>query len=194
MLGTLNCVINACGNTTRYEYDTASRYTRAINPLGNRTEYTYDANDIRQSQTVNGNTTTYIVDQNRDYAPVLEKHNAKGTLIVTYTYGDNQLSQHRGCTTRYYHYDGLGSTRAFTDGTETTTDTYTYNALGNLICSTGTIPNNHLYTGEQYDSNIGFSYLRARYMNPENGRSLTINPFPGLMHEPVTLHKYLYAG
>ncbi len=31
-------------------------------------------------------------------------------------------------------------------------------------------------------------------MNPENGRFLTTEPFPGLMHEPVTLHKYLYAG
>ena len=31
-------------------------------------------------------------------------------------------------------------------------------------------------------------------MNPENGRFLTTDPFPGLMHEPVTLHRYLYAG
>jgi len=31
-------------------------------------------------------------------------------------------------------------------------------------------------------------------MNPEIGRFLTTDPFPGLMHEPVTLHKYLYAG
>jgi hypothetical protein len=31
-------------------------------------------------------------------------------------------------------------------------------------------------------------------MNPENGRFLTTDPFSGFMHEPLTLHKYLYAG
>ncbi len=181
------------GSLTSYVYDAENRLIHAQTAT-DTIDYTYDANGIRQSQTVNGNTTTYLVDQNRDYAQVLEERDATGALIVAYTHGDDLLSQHRGGTTRYYHYDGLGSTRALTDATEATTDTYTYDAFGNLIGSTGTTQNNYLYTGEQYDPNIGFYYLRARYMNPENGRFLTTDPFPGLMHEPVTLHKYLYAG
>ena len=63
-----------------------------------------------------------------------------------------------------------------------------------LIPTTGMTSNNYLYTGEQYDPNIGFYYPRARYMNPENGRFLTTDPFPGLMLEPVILHKYLYVA
>jgi len=180
------------GSLTSYVYDAENRLIRAQTAT-DTIDYTYDANGIRQSQTVNGNTTTYLVDQNRDYAQVLEERDAAGVLIVAYTYGDDLLSQHRGGTTRYYHYDGLGSTRALTDATEATTDTYTYDAFGNLIRSTGTTQNNYLYTGEQYDPNIGFYYLRARYMNPENGRFLTTDPIPGLAFDPVTLHKYLYA-
>ena len=181
------------GSLTSYAYDAENRLIRAQTAT-DIIDYTYDANGIRQSQTVNGNTISYLVDQNRDYAQVLEERDATGALIVAYTYGDDLLSQHRGGTTRYYHYDGLGSTRALTDATEAITDTYTYDAFGNLIRSTGTTPNNYLYTGEQYDPNIGFYYLRARYMNPENGRFLTIDPFAGYLQFPITLNKYLYAG
>jgi RHS repeat-associated protein len=81
-----------------------------------------------------------------------------------------------------------------TDVGEATTDSYTYAAFGVLKRSTGSTPNNYLYTGEQFDPNSGFYYLRARYMNPELGRFVTTDPFSGLKNDPVTLHKYLYAG
>lgn len=54
-------------------------------------------------------------------------------------------------------------------------------------------PNNFRYTGEQYDPNLGFYYLRARYYNPATGRFPTMDTFQGRIHEPQTLHKYLYV-
>jgi len=51
-----------------------------------------------------------------------------------------------------------------------------------------------LYSGEQYDPNAGFYYLRARYYNQDNGRFVTTDPWNGNAFEPVTLHKYLYAN
>ena len=38
---------------------------------------------------------------------------------------------------------------------EMSTDTYEYDAFGNLVNSTGTTPNNYLYRGEQYDPDLG---------------------------------------
>ncbi|HEY0100063.1 MAG TPA: RHS repeat-associated core domain-containing protein [Pyrinomonadaceae bacterium] len=67
-------------------------------------------------------------------------------------------------------------------------------AFGNLIARTGSTPNDYLYAGEQFDPNIGFYYLRARYMNPSNGRFQTMDEFEGVRHDPLTLHKYLYAN
>ena len=53
---------------------------------------------------------------------------------------------------------------------------------------------NYLYRGEQYDSDLGLYYLRARYYNPLTGRFMSRDPYDGFIGIPVTLHKYLYAG
>lgn len=50
-----------------------------------------------------------------------------------------------------------------------------------------------LLTGEQYDPNAGFYYLRARYYNPGVGRFVTVDPFEGFQYYPATLHDYLYC-
>jgi len=52
---------------------------------------------------------------------------------------------------------------------ETITDTYIYDAYGQLISSTGTTKNSYLYTGEQFDKELGKYYLRARYYNQNVG-------------------------
>jgi len=58
--------------------------------------------------------------------------------------------------------------------------TYDYDAFGNLIHSTGTTPNNYLFSGEQFDPELNLYYNRARYLNVSTG--------------PLSLHKYLYAS
>jgi RHS repeat-associated protein len=50
------------------------------------------------------------------------------------------------------------------------------------------------YRGEQYDSDLGLYYLRARYYNPNTGRFMSRDPEDGQLADPRTLHKYLYAG
>ncbi len=62
-----------------------------------------------------------------------------------------------------------------------------------LLSRTGTTENDYLFTGEQYDANVNFYYLRARYMNPALGRFLTMDSWGGIITDPITLHKYLYA-
>ncbi len=154
--------------------------------------YAYDADGIRVSSAADGSTTDYLVDKNRQYAQVLEERN--GGSSVSYVYGDDLISRKQGGENRYYVYDGHGSVRQLTDATGAVTDSYIYDAFGNLRDHLGGSDNRYLYAGEQYDSASGLYYLRARYYDPESGRFLTHDPYPGRLNEPVTLHRYLYGN
>jgi RHS repeat-associated protein len=74
------------------------------------------------------------------------------------------------------------------------TDTYDYDAFGNLTNSTGSTANNYRYCGEQFDGTTGLYYLRARYMNPNTGTFISMDSYNGSINDPVSLHKYLYAN
>ena len=81
-----------------------------------------------------------------------------------------------------------------TNNAGTVSDTYDYEAFGNLVSATGTTPNDYLYSGERFDSDLGAYHLRERDYNPQRGRFLTSDPFAGFTDEPQSLHKYLYVG
>jgi RHS repeat-associated protein len=66
--------------------------------------------------------------------------------------------------------------RFLTNASGTITDTYTFDAFGAPIASTGTTPNAYLYSGERFDSNLNLYHLRARYYNMLTGRFETMDP------------------
>ncbi len=51
-------------------------------------------------------------------------------------------------------------------------NSYEYNAFGVVARKNETVPNQLLYTGQQYDQESGQYYLRARFYNPVIGRFL----------------------
>jgi len=180
---------------TTYQYDDRNRMVASSNTAGGSTTtsiYRYDLDGNRIAQTVDGETTEYTVDRNRDFAQVIREFSP--SRDIHYTHGDDLIGQQSAAGAFYYHYDGLGSTRALTDNTEAVTDTYDYEAFGDLLNRTGLTDNNYLYTGEQYDPNLDQYYLRARYYNQGIGRFTQMDTFQGAASDPITLHKYLYAS
>ncbi len=163
---------------------------------GSSISIVYDGDGNRVSKTVDSTTTYYLVDDRNPtgYPQVLEERSAlTGDPTVKYLYGLALVSQTRGTDTHYYGYDGLGSVRYLTDANGLVTDTYTYDAFGIQIASTGSTPNNYRYAGEQWDNDLSLYYLRARYLNPAIGRFWTMDTFEGTQSDPLSLHKYLYA-
>ena len=63
-----------------------------------------------------------------------------------------------------------------------------------MITAIGFTNNRYLYTGEQFDPNLGLYYLRARLMNPLTGRFWSTDSYEGRADDPVSLHKYLYTN
>jgi len=151
------------------------------------------------AKTVNGVTTQYLVEDDVNptgYPQVLDEL-AGSTVTRTYTYGLQRISEDQLIssvwTPSFYSYDGGGNVRQLTNSAGAVTDTYEYDAFGNDINHTGTTPNNYLYRGEQFDSDLGLYYLRARQYNPATGRFMSRDPEDGDPDEPASLHKYLYA-
>ncbi|NER00859.1 MAG: RHS repeat-associated core domain-containing protein, partial [Cyanothece sp. SIO2G6] len=93
----------------------------------------------------------------------------------------------------FYQVDGLGSTRALADEKGNVTDTYDYEAFGELIDSTGESENSYRFTGEQFDEDLGDYYLRDRFYDQGSGRFLRRDVYEGRFREPLTLNKYIYG-
>jgi RHS repeat-associated protein len=93
-----------------------------------------------------------------------------------------------------YHNDGQLSTRQLTDISATVIDRYAFDAFGVQLVSSGGTPNSILYAGEQLDRDLGYYYLRSRYYSQTTGRLASMDQESGHTMEPLSLHKYLYAG
>ena len=159
----------------------------------------YDADGNRVSETVAGTTTNYLVDtiNPTGYAQVVDELQS-GTVTRTYAYGLERIDENQKLsgtwTPNFYGCDGHGSVRQLTSTAGAVTDSYDYDAFGNLINSTGSTPNNYLFAGEQYDPALNLYYNRARYLNTTTGRFWSMDTNEGDDQSPISLHKYLYAS
>ena len=200
----LAAAYDANGNATQvgaksFTYD-AENHLTGMTTSGTVVSIIYDAFGNRVAKTVNGVTTKYLVEDDVNptgYAQVVEEL-VGGAVTRQYTYGLQRISENQLVsgvwTPSFYGYDGGGNVRQLTNSAGAVTDTYEYDAFGNDVYHTGTTPNNYLYRGEQFDSDLGLYYLRARYYNPSTGRFLSRDPEDGKIKISATLHKYLYAS
>ena len=111
--------------------------------------------------------------------------NFANTEKCYYTRGVELISQERNGRTSFYLYDGHGSIVGLANESGVVTDTYSYDAFGNLIESTGTTANNYRYCGEQFDETTGLYYLRARYMDTSTGRFISQDSYAGSISDPT---------
>jgi RHS repeat-associated protein len=89
--------------------------------------------------------------------------------------------------------DGLGSVRQLADAQGYLVQRYDYSPFGEALASEGKRTNSLRYTGEQWDSDVGLLYLRARWYDPYLNRWIqpdTIVPQPG---NPQDLNRYSYT-
>ena len=151
------------GNTTSSgtnTYDFENRLTQH-----GSVQLQYDGDGNRVSETVGGVTTKYLVDTlNPTHLPQVLDETVNGSVTRTYAYGLQRISENQlvgsTWTPGFYGYDGHGNVRLLTNTSGTVTDTYQYDAFGMPIASTGTTANNYLYSGEQFDSSVGWYQLR----------------------------------
>ena len=175
-----------------YTYDADNRLVTATVSSGNNVtveSYTYDYEGNRVSRQTNEEGRIYYLNDDA-YAYIqvsLELRKAQnGSYVIHkyYTRGTELLSadilEGNSYVKKLYIMDGHGSVTALAENVQETgtggnlesteesysqelTDTYVYDAYGNLLKQTGDTDNDYLYTGEQYNETTGLYYLRARY-------------------------------
>jgi RHS repeat-associated protein len=86
------------------------------------------------------------------------------------------IGETRGGTSKYYHADALGTTRAITNSSQTKTDSLDTDAFGMSVAVTGSTPTPFGFAGQhgyQNDSVTGLMRLGHRYYDASVGRFLS---------------------
>ena len=164
---------------------------------GVTSSYTYNVDGIRTSKTVGTATTDYLLDGGN---VVAEAQN--GDVTATYLRGANLLSTDNGTSTSYYLFNAHGDVTGLTNGAQTVTKSYDYDAFGNEKEPSATDDNPFRYCGEYFDKETGTYYLRARYYDPVVGRftsqdsvRYTERSLPtGNVIDPLSLNYYTYSA
>lgn len=186
--------LSANGKT--FAYDSQNQLTSAN---GGAITLVYDGDGNRVAKSVNGVITRYLIDDLNPtgFPQVAEEISGTGAVGRIYTYGLQLLSENQVAnntwTPSFYLYDGMKTVRALTNAVGAVTDTYEYDAFGNSFTVSGSTPNNYLYRGEQFDTDLGLYYFRARYYNPLTGRFVSQDPYAGQLFDPKSLHRYQYG-
>ena len=114
---------------------------------------------------------------------LLAETNASDTTQALYTLAPrgmgDLISQRRGATSSFFHFDGLGSTDRMTSSAEAITDSYIYQAFGNIVASSGATTNPFRFVGRNgyyYDVDLSRYYIRARHYDPLVARWLSQDP------------------
>lgn len=189
--------------------DYLDRMTHAQN-ASHSCNYSYDSEDNVIERQLDGSPILDVVDDGNPsgYPQVLEQFTQVGgnpALTRVYSYGLALISQQQFNTTTllpsvlsYYGYDGHGSVRFLMNTNGGITDTYTYDAFGNVIsqwyAGSSATTNDCLYCGLQFDWVSGLYNNRARRLFCPIGRFTSMDQTEGDNEDPLSLHKYLYGA
>ena len=93
---------------------------------------------------------------------LVETVNSSGGEVARYAQGstiDQPLAMELRTTIDYYEADGLGSITSLTATNGTVAQSYTYDSFGNLTNSSGSLINFFRYTGREFDTETGLSFI-----------------------------------
>ena len=139
-------------------------------------EYLYDADGLRVQKTAGGEVTRWVYGP--DGNPVVEHNKVYSREFV---YAESKLLGYWQTTSgeakKYYTLtDHLGSVVSTTDELGAEVSKRDYLAFGGEAGLEGDLATPALYTGKEWDEEIGLYYFNARWYDPELGRFISEDP------------------
>jgi RHS repeat-associated protein len=186
---------------TTLGYDLKWKYCKQLTEVKTRETtpityiYTYNDSGFRTKKTANGTTNQYYLEGSRIIA---EDRTTSGvTIRLFYYYDANGICGFNYNNADYYYIKNLqGDITGILDSAGTTVASYTYDAWGKILSTTGTMAeiNPFRYRGYYYDSETGWYYLNSRYYDPIVGRFLNSDESNYLDPESINgLNLYAYC-
>jgi RHS repeat-associated protein len=178
-----------------YRYDIWGNLEQAESDAVGLYQAKYDGFGRRAWQEINGVRTYFVYDGDT----IVAELDSTGNPVVEYHWGllgpIARLDLTNPSNNRYYITDALGHTRLLLDNTGNITDTYVYDAWGNLLKGSDfTTPNPFTWNGAygyEWIEFTGLYHVGAREYDPRTARWLQRDPIGvGGGHANV----YLYCG
>jgi RHS repeat-associated protein len=172
---------------TSYTYDFENRlnqltYVNNPNLTGTQTDQiVYNGEGLRIRTVLHTTPVNFAYDGSN----VLAERDANGNTTKTYTRATGfsggisgllaqNFTSNNSPAVQYFHYNDLGSVANLSG---TTTNSYDYDAFGNLLTAQSTSDTNrYAFSTKEFDSRAGLYYFGGRYYDPEVGRWLTTDP------------------
>ena len=173
--------------THPYFYDAANRLT-GVGGMTLTAGYGYNGLGDRVLQVLASGSIQYTLDLAGGLTQVLAEDDH------TYLYGNERIAQYSETATEYFLTDALGSVRQLVDGNGEMALAKSYKPYGEVLSSSDGATSAFGFTGEAQDGLTGFVYLRARYLDPVQGRFLSRDVWQGDDYQPVSYNMWLYTS
>jgi RHS repeat-associated protein len=185
----------AANRDAKVEWDFEDRLVKVTKSDGTVVENVYDVDGVLVGMSVNGVGVEYLVDTSGGLSHVVAEVDSAGAVSVLYVRaGDMLLEEIRGGVAKMYEADGLRSVRGMLDASGARTDTWSYEAFGTTLSSTGTSANPYRFAGERFVGDVGMYQNRARWLDTRTGRFASVDPAEGQDRTPVTFRPFLYGA
>ena len=178
--------------TTRYFYNSENQLLRVVLPDNNEVSFGYAPTGARIWRRDKNGLTYFVTDGLNLLAEMDEELKTKANYVHALEI-DRPLGMFQNGKIYFYHTDLLGSITALTDFDKKISASYNTDAFGNLFTPEPHLSNPFIFTGREYERDLGLYYYRARYYDPGQGRFLTSDPIPGNIFHPKTLNPYTYV-
>ncbi|NVP17678.1 hypothetical protein HUU51_03085 [Candidatus Gracilibacteria bacterium] len=179
--------------TFEFSYDYKNRLTKVETSSGIIAQYSYDVLNRRYLKELENEKVEYIYSNENILSEKVTDLVNQTTTTKNYINGiglDDLIAYEENNDIYYYHKNHLGSVEGISNSSGNIVVSYEYDSFGNFEITSGTDNGNtRLYTGREYNSEIGLYYLRARYYNSELGRFISRDPID--IADDVNLYSYV---
>ncbi|MGE4444338.1 MAG: RHS repeat-associated core domain-containing protein [Candidatus Altimarinota bacterium] len=188
--------------TYNFIYDYKNRIIEVNNGSGIIAEFAYDVLDRRYFKETGSKTISYVfAGENILGETTLDGVNSFQKDYINGLGTDNLVAYELDNVRYYFHKNHLGSIDGITDNSGDIVIEYEYDSFGNTYVvesgelidiseySGDTFQNERLYTGREFDFEIGLYYNRARYYSPELGRFISRDPID--IADDINLYAYV---